>query len=241
VLCFEQHDRTFKPGVRVTYMMDAIPVVAVASDAGDLEAVAELLSALAPECGAALIVVQDLDAAREKLLAVTLAKRTRLPVLRAQDGVLPQRDHIYVIGANESLTMAGGRIRVTRAKATELHRCADILFTSLAEELGAHGIGVVLSGAGSDGANGIRALKQRGAATLAQYPGSARFPSMPISAIETGCVDLVLRPYEIARELARLSCRARTLTGVAPRALMADAPAALPPGRATPTRSAVHS
>jgi two-component system CheB/CheR fusion protein len=189
--------------------MDPSSIVAVASSAGDLEAVCELLSALPAECGAAFIIVQHLDSGRERLLFETLAKRTILPVMHAHDGAVVEQDHVYVITANATLTMASGRIRVT-PNPGGLHHPGDILFTSLAKELGGSAIGVVLSGEGSDGAVGIRALKQAGSGvTFAQYPGSARFPSMPITAIETGCVRFVLRPNEIAHELARLSGYAR--------------------------------
>ena len=184
--------------------MDTSPIiVAVASSAGDLEAVSELLSALPAECAAALIIVQDLDSDRERLLEA-LSQRTIRPVLRAHDGVIAEQDHVYVMSANTTLTMSGGRIRVT-PKAGGLHHPGDTLFTSLAEDRAASAIGVVLSGEGSDGALGIQAIEHSGGATLAQHPGCARFPSMPINAIETGCVRFVLRPNEIARELARLS------------------------------------
>jgi two-component system, chemotaxis family, CheB/CheR fusion protein len=125
-------------------------------------------------------------------------------VTRPHDGVVAEPGHVYVATANMALTMTGGRIRVT-PKADGLHHSGDILFASLAEQLGHGAIGVVLSGQGFDGALGIRAIRQSGGVTLAQFPGSARFPSMPINAVETGCVGLVLRPNEIARELARLS------------------------------------
>jgi two-component system CheB/CheR fusion protein len=185
--------------------MDKSPVVvAVAFSAGDLEPVSELLSALPATCGAAFIIVQRLDASRERLLFEALSQRTIRPVIRAHDGVVAERDHIYVTIANTALTMTGGRIRVTPEAGGPAHP-GDILFTSLAEELGRGAIGVVLSGEGSDGALGIKAIRQGGGATLAQHPGSARFPNMPINAIETGCVDFVLRPNEMARELARLS------------------------------------
>jgi two-component system, chemotaxis family, CheB/CheR fusion protein len=221
--------------------MNTPPIVAVASDAGDLEAVCELLSALPAECDAAFIVVQQVDAAREKLLVTTLAQRTQRPVLRAQDGVRPEARHVYVIGAHDTLAMSAGKIRVTAGKTGGLRNPADFLFASLAEERGPEAIGVVLSGAGSDGAVGIRALRARGGVTLAQYPGSARFPSMPISAIETGCVERVLRPFEIAIELSRLSQPAPAASVVAPRALVVDIKAALPPRHVAVARSSGKS
>ncbi len=195
--------------------MDTSPIVAVASFADDLEAVSELLSALPAECSVTLIIAQHLNAAHERLVAEALAKRTSLPVAHAHDGVVAAQGHIYVGPANVTLTMTGRRIRVTPS-ASKLHHPGDTLLTSLAEECGEIAIGVVLSGAGSDGALGIRAIRQRGGTTFAQYPGSARFPSMPISAIETGCVALVLRPNEIARELTRLSWHAAPPADVCP-------------------------
>jgi two-component system, chemotaxis family, CheB/CheR fusion protein len=184
--------------------MDTLPIVAVASSAGDLEAVCELLAALPGECGAAFVIVQTVDSGRERLLARTLAERTILPVVPARDAMLAEPEHVYVITANTTVTITHGRIRVA-PKASGLHHPGDILFTSLAEDHGDGAIGVVLSGAGCDGALGARAIQQACGTTFAQYPGSARFPSMPISAIETGCVDFVLRPNEIARELTRLT------------------------------------
>jgi two-component system CheB/CheR fusion protein len=176
----------------------------MAASAGGLEAVSELLAALPAQCGVACIVVQHLDPGHESLLTEILAKRTSLPVVQAHDGVAAEPDHVYVIPPNTTLSMTGDRIRVM-PRASGVHHPADILFTSLAEERGDSAIGVVLSGGDGDGALGIQAIKQAGGITFAQEPTSARFPSMPRSAIATGCVDFVLRPKEIARELARLS------------------------------------
>jgi len=184
--------------------VDAPLIVAVACFTGDVAAPSELVSALQADCGAAFIFVQQLSAGRERLLPEALAKRTTLPVMHAHDGLVAEHGHIYVIPPNASPTMTHGRIRVTPA-ASEIDCPADTLFTSLAQEFGDNSIGVILSGGGSDRALGIRAIRQAGGTTFAQYPGSARFPNMPISAIDTGCVDFVLRPNEIARELARIS------------------------------------
>lgn len=182
--------------------MDRPYIVAVTS-AGDPEAVSELLSALPVVCGDALVIVQHLDPKRRAMVAETFANRTNLPVIVAQDGAVPQRGHVYVPRLNTTLTIHGGRLRVISGVGG-LVDPGNTLFISLAEDLGAGAIGVVLSGGGSDGALGVQAIRRAGGVTFAQYPGSARFPSMPISAIETGCVGSVLRPNEIARELTRL-------------------------------------
>jgi two-component system CheB/CheR fusion protein len=184
--------------------MNRSPIVAVASSAGDLEAVSELLSALPAVSGAAFVIVQHLATGRDMLLAEALAKRTMFPVIHADDGVVPEQDHVYVIRPTTTLTITGGRFSVTPG-ASGPYRPGDTLFTSLAEDQGDGAIGVVLSGGGSDGALGVQAIRKAGGTTFAQFPGSARFPSMPISAIETGCVDAVLRPNEIAHELIRRS------------------------------------
>jgi two-component system, chemotaxis family, CheB/CheR fusion protein len=185
--------------------MEPFRIVAVASWAGDLEPVAELLSSLPAACGEALVVVQLFEPGRRDMpLDGALAKRTSHPVVLARDGVVPERGHIYVTRADVALTIVGGRFSVTPV-AGALQGPADALFTSLAADRGAAAIGIVLSGGGSDGALGIKAIKKAGGVTFAQYPGAARFPSMPISAIETGCVGSVLRPNEIAHELTRLS------------------------------------
>jgi two-component system, chemotaxis family, CheB/CheR fusion protein len=198
--------------------------IAIASSAGDLEAPGELLSALPAECLAAFVIVQHLDPAREKMLLETLSQRTLLPVMRAQDGTAAQQRHIYVLSANTTLTIHDGRLRVAASPGGVRHP-GDVLFLSLAQEQGAAAVGVVLSGEGSDGAFGTQSIHRAGGLAFAQYPGSARFPSMPISAIETGCVDLVLRPNEIARQLALLGRKTPPVAaaGLAPtKALGAD-------------------
>jgi two-component system, chemotaxis family, CheB/CheR fusion protein len=201
-------------------MMDTCPVVAVASDASDLEAVSELLSALSADCSGSFIIVQHVDEGRKKSLAATIAQRTNLSVMLAHDDVKLERGHLYLVPPDATLAVAGDRIRVMpKEKARGPYHPGDVLFASLADELLVCAIGVVLSGAGFDGTAGVRAIRRSGGVTFAQYPGSARFSSMPISAIDTGCVDFVLRPYEIARELRRFTDRPM---GLAQRPLVVD-------------------
>jgi two-component system, chemotaxis family, CheB/CheR fusion protein len=190
--------------LRPPLVVDAPLIIAVACFAGDIPAPAELVSALPADFGAAIVFVEQPAAARGKPLAVALAGRTTLPVMQAQEGWALERGRVYVIPPHVVPTIARGRIHVTPA-AGELEQPADNLFISLAQESGDKAIGVILSGAGSERFLGIRAIRQAGGTTFAQYPGSARFPNMPISAIDTGCVDFVLRPNEIAHELTRLS------------------------------------
>lgn len=181
--------------------IDSPLIVAVACFAGDIAAPSELVSALPADCRLAFIFVEQPSAGRPSLLAEALMKCTTLPVIRANEGCLVVHGHIYLVPQNVALTVIRGRMHATPATREEIDCLADNLFISFAQESGDKAFGVILSGGGSDRALGIRAIRQAGGITFAQYPGSARFPNLPISAIDTGCVDFVLRPNEIAHEL----------------------------------------
>ena len=186
-------------------MSAAVPLVGIGASAGGLEALSELLEALPPRLGAAVIVVH-LDRSRDSLFREILARKTVLPVIEAVHGLIPQTDSIYVIPPDVTPTVVDGHLHLdARPPGRAPHLPVDALFKSLAQERGSSGIGVVLSGAESDGAAGIQAIKTAGGITFAQEPGTARVPSMPHSAIETGCVDFVLPPAQIAGELARIA------------------------------------
>lgn len=183
----------------------AFPIVAIGASAGGLEALSELISALPPHGDMAYVVVQHLGPDRKSLLSELLAKQTTMPVVEIHDDLAIEPDRVYVIPANATLSLSGERFRLARRTTSAgRHMPVDILFRSLAETRAEGAIGVVLSGGDSDGALGVRAIKHAGGITFAQEPQSARFPGMPRHAIETGCVDFVLPPAEIARELARL-------------------------------------
>ncbi|HEX4682263.1 MAG TPA: chemotaxis protein CheB [Gemmatimonadaceae bacterium] len=183
----------------------SMAIVGIGASAGGLEAVAELLGALPAATGMAYIVVQHLDPKHESLLSEILATKTVIPVSAALSGQIVQPDHVYVIPPDAMLTVLGGRIHLEpRASTHQPPVPVDVLFKSLADVYGDSAIGVVLSGGGSDGSSGIRALRMAGGITFAQTPETARFEDMPRHAIETGCVDLTMRPGEIAGALVRL-------------------------------------
>ena len=181
------------------------PIVAIGASAGGLEAVSELLAAAPPRSGMGFVVVQHLNPTHESLLAEILAKKTMMKVVAAVEGRVVEPDHVYVIPPNTTLTLEDDILHLTpRERGPTRHMPVDALFKSIAESRGDAAIGVVLSGGDSDGALGMQQIKHSGGITFAQEPASARFPSMPRSAIETGCVDFVLHPKQIAAELARL-------------------------------------
>jgi two-component system, chemotaxis family, CheB/CheR fusion protein len=183
----------------------SFPLVGIGASAGGLEAISELLAELPATTGMAFLLVQHLDAHHESLLTEILAKKTGLSVETAADGTRVEPGHCYVIPPNTTLTVAGTILRLhCRLSADKPHKPIDILFRSLAEEHGDRAVAVVLSGADSDGAQGIEEIKAAGGIALAQEPTSARFEGMPKNAIATGCIDLVLTPKELGKELVRI-------------------------------------
>ena len=183
----------------------ALPIVGIGASAGGLQAVSELLGAVSAGNGMAYLVVQHLDRAHGSALPEILSKRISLPVTAAINGEVVEADHVYVIPPNATLTVEGDHLRLTeRPAGLERHLPVDALFQSLAVAREERAIGVVLSGGDSDGSLGIQSMKDRGGVVFAQTPDTAQVASMPRHAIETGCVDLVLPPREIAHEIARL-------------------------------------
>jgi len=172
--------------------------------------------------------VQHLDPSHESLLSQLLARATTIPVIEAANGMRLAPDRIYVIPPNTQMTVSDGHVRlVARAAGRGPHLPIDAFLTSLAEVHGSDAIGVVLSGAGSDGTAGIAAIREAGGITMVQDSQSARDPAMPESAVGTGGVDFILSPEEIADHLARISAQLAADGGSASGARRADSDAAL--------------
>ncbi len=181
-------------------------IVGIGASAGGLEAFTQLLQALPANTGMVFVLVQHLEPKHESVLTRLLAKETKMAVLEIQDGVRVEPDHVYVLPANTDVLLEGGILRLVRRKAAAGHHLPiDSFFRSLAEAQGVRSIGVVLSGTASDGTVGLGAIKLEGGFTLAQDPETAKFDGMPRSAIAAGCVDLVLPPDRIAKELVHIS------------------------------------
>jgi two-component system CheB/CheR fusion protein len=183
-----------------------IPLIAgIGASAGGLEAFMELLRHLPTESGMAFVLVQHLDPERASALVDLLAKATSLPVLEAASGQAVEADHVYIIPPDRNLTIAKATLRLEqRPKAPGPNRSIDVFLESLAQDQGGRAVGVLLSGTASDGTMGLEAIKAEGGITFAQDE-SARYDSMPRSAIAAGCVDFVLKPEDIAKELGRIA------------------------------------
>ena len=195
-------------GVESSHSSDdkKVSVVSIGASAGGLEAFSELLKNLPNQTGMAFVFVQHLDPHHSSQLVQILSRETTLPIQEVTDGEVLRPDRVYIIPPNREMTLENGALHLwPRSEIRSMHMPIDRFFTSVAEEQGSSAIGVVLSGSASDGTRGLNAIKEKGGITIAQNERSARYSSMPSSAISSGNVDLILTPQGIAQELARLS------------------------------------
>jgi two-component system, chemotaxis family, CheB/CheR fusion protein len=184
----------------------SFPIVGIGASAGGLEAFSELLRYLPEKTGMAFVLVQHLDPRHGSALQEILSRTTKIPVSEVTQGVVMQPDHAYVIPANKNLTIKNGTLQLgLRVVRHGQHMPIDDFFRSLAESAGQQAIGVILSGTASDGTGGCRAIKAAGGITFAQDEESAKYDSMPRNAVNAGCIDFILSPKDIARELGGLS------------------------------------
>ncbi len=178
-------------------------IVGIGGSAGALDAYKSLLNALSPNTGMAFVIVFHIHPASDSQLAQILSRHTKMPVMRAAVAMPILANHVYVIPANVDLTIEGGAFKVISPR-TARNVQVDLLFISLAKEMGARAIGVVLSGYSHDGTEGCKQIKAKGGRTFAQ-DNSAEITFMPRNAQASGYVDFVLSPEKISDKLKILA------------------------------------
>ena len=185
---------------------EAFPVVGIGASAGGLEALEQFLSGVPPDSGMAYVVVQHLDPTHKGMMPELLQRATPLPVVQAKDRLKVRPDHVYVLPPNRDMSILRGALYLFEPVAPRGKRLPiDFFLLSLAEDRRQQAIGVLLSGMGSDGSAGLRAIKENAGLALVQDPAAAAFPSMPQSGIDTGMVDIVAPADELPeRIIARL-------------------------------------
>ncbi len=183
-------------------------IIALGASAGGLNSISQVISRLPRRLCCGILVVQHLSPDHKSLMPELLLRRTQLQVHQAVDGEQILPGVVYIAPPGQHLLAEPGSIRLLRTPEVHHHRPSiDLLFESVAVNYAEHGIVVVLSGSGADGAAGLRAVKMAGGKTLAEDPTKAEFNSMPYAAIATGCVDMVLTSAKIGDALAELcSC-----------------------------------
>jgi two-component system, chemotaxis family, CheB/CheR fusion protein len=192
---------------RVILSDNMFPVVGIGASAGGLEAFKKLIGAIPEDSGMAYVLVQHLDPGHESVLPELLQKVTNVPVLEISNDIQVMPDHIYILPSNKMLIANDGVLELSPRppKSKNVPNLPiDLFFTSLAQIHRSHAIGVVLSGTGSDGTNGLRAIKGEGGTTFAQDQQSAAFGGMPANAAGAGVVDFILPPDQIPDKLLEI-------------------------------------
>ncbi len=188
-------------------MATTIPeyIVGIGGSAGGLKAYITLLDGLPAHTGMAFVIISHMSPTGESLLPHILSQKTSMPVVQATDGMLIQKNYVYVIPPNTNLLVNNYAFKLTtpRTLSHGRHNQVDAFLSSLAKMMGARAIGVVMSGGDGDGTEGCKQIKAMGGTTFAQDL-SAEVDSMPLSAQAAGSIDFVLSPEEIAAELAQM-------------------------------------
>lgn len=178
------------------------PVVGIGASAGGLEALAHFLEHVPLASGLAYVVIQHLDPTYKGMLPELLQRTTPMAVLQATDRMEVKPNCVYVIPPNKDMSILHGKLHLLEPAAPRgLRLPIDFFFRSLAEDQREMATGVILSGMGSDGTLGLRAIKEKAGLTLAQEPASAKFDAMPHSAIDAGLVDIVAPAEELPAKI----------------------------------------
>ncbi len=177
-------------------------VVGIGASAGGLDALEQLFAAMPEDTGMAFVVVQHLSPDFKSMMDELLRRKTRIPVRLVEDGMVVEPNCIYLIPARKEMIISGGALLLSdKDSSQEVTLPIDLFFRSLAQDLGSRAVGIVLSGAGSDGARGIRDIHSAGGLIVSQDESTATFDGMPRSARDTGFVDLVLAPAQMPQAL----------------------------------------
>lgn len=180
----------------------AFPIVGIGASAGGLAAFEAFFSAMPIGSGMAFIIVQHLAPDHKSILTELIARYTRMPVFEVEDGMVVEPNCTYIIPPNHDMAFLHGALQLLEPGAPRGHRLPiDFFFRSLAQDQRARAICIVLSGTGSDGTQGVRAIKAEGGMVMAQSPESTEYDGMPRNAIATGLVDYVLAPAEMPAQL----------------------------------------
>ncbi len=180
-------------------------VVGIGASAGGLEALQQFLTFLPSNTGMAFVIIQHLAPNHKSMLVDILGKYNSMPITEIEDGMLVERNHIYMIPPKYNVEIHNNVLNLKEQNSQQISHPIDIFFRSLANAYENRSVAVILSGTGSDGTNGIRAIKEQNGMIIVQSPESAKFDGMPRNAISTGFVDLMLKPDSIARELAHIA------------------------------------
>lgn len=190
----------------------AFDVVAIATSAGGLAALSNILAGMPAAFPASMLIVQHLDPRHRSLMASILSRRTSLAIQEAREGDLLKPGTVFIAPPNHHLLVNfDSTLTLSQSELVHFVRpSGDLLFESVAAIFKERAIAVVLTGSGSDGAMGVEAIKKMGGTVIVQERDSAEFTGMPDAAIRTGAVDFVLPLNEIASAIVTLVMKGNT-------------------------------
>jgi two-component system CheB/CheR fusion protein len=181
---------------------DDFPIVGIGASAGGLEALEQFLKGIPQKSGMAFVIVQHLDPTQPGMLPELLQRATPMPVIQVTETVTIRPDSIYVIPPGHDLSLLHRSLYLLEPHAPRgLRLPIDFFFRSLADDLQEKSIGVILSGMGSDGTIGLRAIKEKGGLALVQDPASAKFDGMPRSAIDARLADIIAPASDLPEKI----------------------------------------
>ncbi len=189
------------PAEKVT---DAFYIVGIGASAGGLEALEQFFSHMPPDSGMSFVLIPHLSPERKSIMAELLQRHTAMAVAQAEEGMRIMPNSVYIIPPNRDMSIEGGALHLLEPSAYHgIRHPIDFFFRSLAKDQGERAVCMILSGTGTEGALGLRAIKGEGGLVLAQDVKTAKYDGMPASAIATGLVDYVLPPDQMPELLLR--------------------------------------
>jgi len=198
----EEHSKVDDSMETLGTMPSTFPIVGIGASAGGLEALEAFLKSVPPSSGIAFVIIQHQDPNYKGILVELLQRATSMPVALITEGVRIETNCVYVIPPNRDLSILNGVFLLSEPSAPRgLRLPIDCFFRSLAEDCNEHSIGVILSGMGTDGTLGLRTIKEKGGSVFVQSQDSAKFDSMPRSAIEAGLADIIAPVEELAGKI----------------------------------------
>src|SRR5664279_5299350 len=182
--------------------LHGFPIVAIGASAGGLEALEQFFAHVPKDNGMAFVIIQHLDPNHKGILPELLQRTTLMKVLQVSDQMEVKPDHVFVIPPNKSMSILNGHLHLFEATEVRgLRLPIDVFFRSLADDQKEKSIGIILSGMGSDGSLGLKAIKEKGGTVLVQEPLTSKFNGMPCSAIETIPVDIIASADDLPTKL----------------------------------------
>ncbi|MDQ1238790.1 MAG: two-component system, chemotaxis family, CheB/CheR fusion protein [Thermodesulfobacteriota bacterium] len=179
-----------------------LPVVGIGASAGGLEAFEQFFTHMPPDAGMAFVLIQHLDPSHKSILSELIRRYTRMKVMEVEDGITVEPNTVYVIPPNRYMAILNRKLHLFESsRLPGVRTPIDYFFRTLAEDQKERAICIVLSGTGTEGALGLRAVKGEGGMAMVQDPGSARYDGMPRSAVSTGLADYVLSPDKMPAQL----------------------------------------